>query len=728
VKQKTQDSSLDLFLILGLTTFSFFITSALFLKQHVLYWDTGRLFSIFRDNLHSLNFFGEIAWWFPHAQGGTPAYYTSILNTSSCTSPLFVLVGLFCWALGKCHIVLTRYQPLYVMYYGWFQPTLFVVAVHCLSRQFFSSRPVRIFILVIAAFSPGVLFNVSDIGFLEVNAYGILFLAAYLHFLEQKAKGFAYLSVTLVLLALCLNNAVLYWNLFGLPLIVLSLSCFSSRQRGKVQRAVKSVSIPQWIGLGAGMLVAALPNFLTLAQGRDLVRSSMNGSAHYPFEYLNAGNPLEMFAVSLPGFGFDWTGRLNFSLMPMGPDHHVAYGYLGLLALPLFLLGLWRAPRSFRGPLLFLIATVFGALCLSAYSPWMGLVQWPESPLRDVNHYSDAAFKAGSFMIVLWIQALGFRAVLKGKGRAGVFLFALSSIGTAACFFVFLGKGIFQSTQFGVWALFSLLFLTALHWLADSPSRSEIRTAAFLLIGLTLAELSTHAFFYVRNIAKANFLLGSGTPALVYIDETAASDHIGMKNGPWVHYYMNHFLVYRSLLEMWKEGWDPGKLPAFGLFSAAHLDEGAVKEKQKQGNSSYENSLPLTSSENATNFPRSSPKPSSSLGEVVSVHRTYNRWDLKVNARQDALLFLRDAYSPYWKATGNGISVRVFKAFHNFKAVGVSRGVTEVQLVFEPPAIAGSIALAYACLFFFVLKCLPGDVFIAVWQGFFFRKFRWSAR
>ena len=76
-------------LVLGLSAFSFFVTCLFFLRDGALYWDNGQHFSQFRDNLHSLNVYGRIAWWFPHVQGGWPSYYYSILGFPHGASPLF---------------------------------------------------------------------------------------------------------------------------------------------------------------------------------------------------------------------------------------------------------------------------------------------------------------------------------------------------------------------------------------------------------------------------------------------------------------------------------------------------------------------------------------------------------------------------------------------------------------------------------------------------------------
>src|SRR5688500_3641245 len=80
-------------MILALTVFSSFLTCFFFLRDGALYWDTGQHFSQFRDNLHSLNAYGEVAWWFPHIQGGWPSYYYSILGFPHGASPLFAVVA-----------------------------------------------------------------------------------------------------------------------------------------------------------------------------------------------------------------------------------------------------------------------------------------------------------------------------------------------------------------------------------------------------------------------------------------------------------------------------------------------------------------------------------------------------------------------------------------------------------------------------------------------------------
>src|SRR5947209_2233423 len=106
----------DFAAIVVLSLFSFFVTSYGFLTTGGIYWDNALFFSLFRDNLHSLNEYGQVAWWFPHKQMGWPSYYYSILGDLSFSSPIPVVIGFVCWFLGRLGVTIENYQPLMIFH------------------------------------------------------------------------------------------------------------------------------------------------------------------------------------------------------------------------------------------------------------------------------------------------------------------------------------------------------------------------------------------------------------------------------------------------------------------------------------------------------------------------------------------------------------------------------------------------------------------------------------
>ena len=69
------------------------------------------------------------------------------------------------------------------------------------------------FILLVASFSPGVLFNISDNG-LEQTAYGIFFAAAYLNFQSKPARSSFFALIRLKLPNDYINNWSCLLNFF----------------------------------------------------------------------------------------------------------------------------------------------------------------------------------------------------------------------------------------------------------------------------------------------------------------------------------------------------------------------------------------------------------------------------------------------------------------------------------------------------------------------------------
>ena len=94
------DLTIDFALIIALTLFMGWMASHFFIGNHTLYHDNYRFYGQWRDQLHSLNRYGEIEWWAPQYQSGTVAYYYAALGDLNCTSPQFAIIGFIAWLLG----------------------------------------------------------------------------------------------------------------------------------------------------------------------------------------------------------------------------------------------------------------------------------------------------------------------------------------------------------------------------------------------------------------------------------------------------------------------------------------------------------------------------------------------------------------------------------------------------------------------------------------------------
>ncbi len=101
----------------------------------------------------------------------------------------------------------------------------------------------------------------------------------------------------------------------------------------------------------------------------------------------------------------------------------------------------------------------------------------------------------------------------------------------------------------------------------------------------------------------------------------------------------------------------------------------------------------------------------------VPCDRPFNDLEVKFTAEREALLFIRDAYSPYWTATVDGIKTPIARAMGNFKALVLPAGDSTMHLHFSPPWVAGAFGIAY------VILVLMGSV-LCFWNQRFFKRSR----
>lgn len=709
-KSSKLNSRSDLFersFVCAVILFSGLVMSFGFLRQGSLYWDTAKIFSEFRDNLQALNTFGEIAYWFPHNQFGFPGYYHSLLGIPSLLSPAFVGIGFIVWVLGRCQIFFSHYQPIYVFYFAFSVPALFTIAAWQLSRRLFSSCFERAYIVALAAFSPSVLFNVTDVGYLEPTAYGLFFACAYLDFIkEASSKTFWRMILAMALVVLSFSHAALYWNLFAIPAF-LFLHAFYRRGHGAraALHAARKISLRAWALALIALALVFLPNAIAYLQGGDLVRTSLGETKSYPIEKLAAGNALELFAASVPGFGFDWkSDREHWALLPQSSHYHTAYSYLGLFCLPLLLIGLLFGARRLRFSLFAFIALFFAVICLSGHSPLFTSILLLLSPLRSCNHFSDAGFKAGSDLILIFGAALGLEALRKQKHRLRGLALTLFSL----CLFVaaWLWVAWFQITvtermEFGLLCTLGLLGFVALVWWLQARNRVQINRAVACVIALTLFDVSTNTFLYLRNLWDSTLAFNTGWSANHIVDETPAVDGVGLRDGRDRNYYMNVLLMYRPYYEMVRRGISVETLPLAALFPSAHPARSLESEFTQNSN---RGSLPLAVEDEAN--PEFAPffhVPAAQALRGTSIRglsHSFTKWHMEVTTPIPTLLFLRDGFSPFWKAKVNGKNVSVARAYFNFKAVAVPGGTSEVEWEFVPFGIGGSALMAYCVIVF----------------------------
>ena len=692
--------------ILALSLFSFFLTCFFFLRDGALYWDNGQHFSQFRDNLDSLNRYGQIAWWFPHIQGGWPSYYYSILGFPHGASPLFALVAFACWIAGVVGVSIRSFLPIYVAYFGLLTPLLFLFSVRAFARTFLKSNHAVVYALVLAAFSPGVMLNISDVGFLEPAAYGLFFGAAVLRFLRTPTRRtYWMLGLSLIPLGLSLNFAFLFWDAVAIPIFLIVVLVFAGRRRRAIVAALRWPGAKGWAILCGLFILAALPNLVAYAQGHDELIKPHLGGVSYSFEQILPGNPLTSLAVSLPGFGSKWAPqyRANWALAEKTTGEHIGYIYLGLLCLPLVIVGLIFGRSPIRVQLLAVLLMIFGIVNLAAHSPLFAAILALPTPLRSNNHYSDLLQRSGAFLVLVFAAAFGLDTVLRGTAHVRRTLYRLFAASTALGLLVYAvvhEEDTLLRPTFGFSVLMAFLGAVVLYKLSEASHHRVARVTSLALLALALVDVSTHAFLHVRRVIHR----GKGYDR---IDERASPTGIGMADlrenaGPDGYYFVSSVLKLRSLIDLNVAGFKL-TVPELHLFSAAHPLEDLAREKEQLTSGGFAGYYSIALDPEAAGHPALRPFVEAGAAQPIEgryegLSRTYNELRLRVASPRPALLFMADAYFPYWRATVDGRSVPVLRGLRHFKVVPVPAGVSEVHLSFSPPWIPFTLFAAYAAL------------------------------
>jgi hypothetical protein len=690
--------------LVALNLFAGSVLTAHFLAKHSLYWDNLRLYSYFRDNLNSLNYFGEIAWWNPAVAGGLPFYYPSILGVNG-TTPLFAALAFAVWLLGRLRVYVSSYHVLYVLYLGFAIPLLFELGLFAVARQVLRRRLAVYFVVTLAAFSPAVVFSLSDSG-LEQSAYSLLFAAALLAFVRRPARTtFAGLACAAAALAVSFNHLFLYWNVVFVPLFVGAVVLIGSRaSRARVAGAVRSIPVAAWLIVAAGCVVCALPAVIAFAQGGDLVRST-TGTRIYSFGYLRPGHPLEVLAAGTPGVGFEYSGG-GFRLLndATSPTRHVSYGYLGMLVLPLAFVGLAASGSVWRWRVSVVVALLSSIVILSAWSPLFSLIlAWP-TPLRAVNHYSDGLFRHGLGFVIILAAGLGLEAIIRerqwlGRWVVGVVLLAVT--GSMLLYGAVHAGDVLGSPLFGFALVIAVLYLGTLVALVRAPRRAVPHVVGFLIF-LSLVDTSTVAYWHVRRVIWGNATEGLRDPA---------PGTIGMADDIR-NFHARRTVELRHVREFNELGRDIGALSEARLFDAATVATDATTRDLLRGPEPF--GVLLLAPRAATVGPaavRSSPVgvPSSDPGTVSLRLQSYSRLEAHVVAPGERFLFLRIPHSPFWGARVNGEPATIERAFLGFTAVRVPAGSSVVVLHFVPPALRWALAGAYS------VCALLGGVWFVSW-------------
>lgn len=712
--------TIDLALIAGL---SLFIGLIMFYQydSKLLYHDNWSFYGLFRDQLHSLNRYGEIGWWAPHYQLGWPAYYYAILGDNNCTGPVFVFWGFAAWLAGRLGIHSDSFYLLYLINYAFVVPLLAMFAAYAVLRQLFRNRTVIRFALILAAMSPAVLQSPTTSSHLEQLTYGLSFLAAYLYFLRRPSRrSFWLLGLTTCVLALTFNHPSLLDNAILLPASVAVITFVPRRGWRRLWSAARSVPPWHFAALAVCVAICFIPVALAVSQGKDIIRVR-SGSQEYGLDDMVVGNPLIGLIASTPYFGFQpapgsYGARVNTMAASNNPlvtqsgekytmGLGAGYYYMGLLCLPLVCVALSSARPRVRRQLFILLAVFYGMMCLVAYSPIWALLLRAVKLLRTNDHFhTSSCISAGSCLFVV-AAAAGMQVLLedpRGTIRRRVqilfCLFAAISIGLHVAV---LGQRVFAMPTFGFLLLLVFLYVPVLGWLRAGPRGRRRGTATAYLLFLVFLDLGTFSYIYLRELRAL-------TPFVHKVEDKLLPDKVGFESN-WEE-QANIVLRYRQLQEMLAKDFNPSELPA-GVFSLnAHVCGDVADEKARLERAKSESQpTSIALDEHFANLPEFAPflsdqaarrdSPSLRVGNAATARQGYNALTIKVSTSRPCLLFLRDAYSPYWSAEVNAQPVPIARAWFNFQAVPLPAGACEIHLRFSPPLIGQALLSAYLVLF-----------------------------
>jgi hypothetical protein len=402
---------------------------------------------------------------------------------------------------------------------------------------------------------------------------------------------------------------------------------------------------------------------------------------------LKPGNSVDFLAVSLPGFGMTWQNQdTEWTLGPAQMERQYGFNYMGIPTFALGFFGLMCGKMSVRRRLFYALIAFGCAVCMSGSSPFMATLLSIPSPLRSNDHFSDVLFRVGGFLVFIIGSVNAWQALIYG-GKSTRTLFAAWYGGLfliMMCVFVgMVGIKSAGNQAFGFFALAGLIYLVLFIALSRATTRRTVNALAGVVLLLLFVDLSTISYLYLRI-----YWPRGSSP-----DETPALGDVGLRNMR-PDYYTETLISHQSLLDLLRAGINPGAFPGLKAFSTAHAINSLEEERQLLGspvNFDQYNSLGIeatgASDPALSRFLAAGTPATSVTVDVTGFSRTYNQIHFGLNASDEGLLFIRDAYSPYWHARVNGQPRPVYRALSNFKCVVIPKGTSTLDIDFSPPLV-----------------------------------------
>jgi hypothetical protein len=684
---------------------AFWSLCSYFFIEGTMFHDTQTFYNNFHDNLQSLNYFGEPAWWYPNVQHGFPGYFLSILVNVNVLSPPFVILGSVFFFLGKASIFVTDIFPVYVWYFGFIIPFIFSISIWLLVRQILTSSIAIIYVCIVGAVSPGLILNFTDAGLIEIASYGFLFAAAYLKFIKTPLRK-NFLIFMLALGVLCVTLGYAFLAFAFLFLIAFFLVQFLPQSSaGVVKSALLTISKKSWFALILFIGICAAPPLLTMSQRGDLERTTL-AENHSPYQFMTRGigNPFEGVMASIPGIGLRGVEGGVLSPFMDGGDGWSLYSYLGLLTIPLAMIGLMHSRSYWRVRLLVLIVLYFSVIILQNYSPLFFPILSFNTLLTSVSHFNDLSYRSGGFILILIAAGLGLEALHEGRTPrfTAPILLLVSLLIVATTLLSLKTTSLFVfGFLLGFTGLLGFAYYIVLYWLGKTSIGHPNQKLFFgLLLAMTVIDVLTISHLHVRTGLFQNF---SGIQKTHESLDIQNHDHVGLKN-IYTNAQATTTLQARTYLDLQKNGIDIDALPEQALFRNFHASDNISQpdiEAALAGKS-------LALSQGSTGSASLKNLNASQLGDGISTmimktEKNYNSIVFSVTTDQPSLLFVRDARHPYWHAEVDGKPTDVLTALGHYKAVVVPSGTSAVRFWFKPRGIVLSIGVAYAAIIILLL-------------------------
>jgi len=322
-----------------------------------------------------------------------------------------------------------------------------------------------------------------------------------------------------------------------------------------------------------------------------------------------------------------------------------------------------------------------------------------DTPLTKNSHFNDLLYRSGAFVLLIIAAGMGLDALQKRselyKKTIGLFVLSVS-ISYVLHLYLSHDNPIILGFILGFTTIMALSFLIVLVWLMKGQEDVYKNVIIGLFLLLVLCDVSTLAHLHVRTVMHPAFPRAT-SPNF----DAQNADKIGVSHH-WPNAIADTTLSSKALMTLQKKRIPINDLPQYALFKNGHISHDI-------SSSDFENAIKKQSlaldaesikSEKMSPFlDDNEDKRSIRNSEVILDKKTYTLTQLKVKTDEEALLFIRDGYHPYWKAMINDRETKIFRSMQNFKAIIIPKGESTVRFQFSPPGISVSIAVAYLSIF-----------------------------